>query len=167
MHTNNCTLLAMTALLILCLMQSGTSCLLAQLCLSIDESLVLPEWFGSTCDVFALIPNTPDIVFVDTSHREVLMLEVGCVFDLYMDQAFQDKYVKYQPLLETITSLGYTCRYSVLILGSLGHVHKCTTRGLQIAGLSRSRAKQIAKYGSVSAIIGSLAVWRRRCYVYP
>ena len=128
---------------------------------------VLPEWFGSTCDVFALIPNTPDIVFVDTSHREVLMLEVGCVFDLYMDQAFQDKYVKYQPLLETITSLGYTCRYSVLILGSLGHVHKCTTRGLQIAGLSRSKAKQIAKYCSVSAIIGSLAVWRRRCYVYP
>ena len=131
------------------------------------HSRVLPDWFGSAGDVFANIPNTPDVVFVDTSHKQVLMLEVGCVFDLYMDQAFEEKYVKYQPLLETITSFGYTCRYSVLIFGSLGHVHKCTMRGLQITGLTRTRAKQTAKYCSVSAVIGSLAVWRRRCYVYP
>ena len=95
------------------------------------------------------------------------MVEVGCVFDLYMDQAFQEKYLKYQPLLQIITTFGYTCRYSVLIFGSLGHVHKCTTRGLRIAGMARKKTKQIAKYCSVSAIIGSLAVWRRRCYVYP
>ena len=97
---------------------------------------------------------------------EVLILEVGCVFDLYMDHAFQDKYLKYQPLLEVITSFGFKCRYCVLIFGSLGHVYKCTTRGLTIAGMSKRKAKQLAKYCSVSAIIGSLAVWRRRCYVF-
>ena len=128
---------------------------------------VSPEWFGLTSNVFANIPNTPDVVFVDTSHKEVLILEVGCVFDLYMDHAFQDKYIKYQPLLNVITSLGYKCRYCILIFGSLGHVYKCTMRGLKIAGLSKRKAKQTAKYCSVSAIIGSLAVWRRRCYVYP
>ena len=111
--------------------------------------------------------NTPDVCFVDTRHKEVLMVEVGCVFDLYMGQAFQEKYLQYQPLLQIITTFGYTCRYSVLIFGSLGHVHKCTTRGLRIAGMARKKAKQVAKYCSVSAIIGSLAVWRRRCYVYP
>ncbi|XP_033977699.1 uncharacterized protein LOC117475536 isoform X4 [Trematomus bernacchii] len=128
---------------------------------------VLPEWFGFTNDVFANIPNTPDVVFVDTNHREVLILEVGCAFDLYMDQAFQDKYIKYQPLLHVITSFGYKCRYSILIFGSLGHVYKYTMIGLRIAGMSKRKAKQIAKYCSVSAIIGSLAVWRRRCYVFP
>ena len=87
------------------------------------HSRVLPEWFGSAIDVFANIPNTPDVVFVDTSHKEVLILEVGCVFDLYMDQAFRDKYIKYQPLLDVITSFGYKCRYCILIFGSLGHVY--------------------------------------------
>ncbi|KAI9541250.1 hypothetical protein NQZ68_032254 [Dissostichus eleginoides] len=128
---------------------------------------VLPEWFGFTNDVFANIPNTPDVVLVDTDHREVLILEVGCAFDLYMDQAFQDKYIKYQPLLDVITSFGYKCRYSILIFGSLGHVYKYTMIGLRIAGMSKRKAKPIVKYCSVSAIIGSLAVWRRRCYVFP
>lgn len=51
---------------------------------------MLPEWFVSAIDVFAHIPNTPDVVFVDTGHKEVLLQEVSCVFDLYMEQAFQD-----------------------------------------------------------------------------
>ena len=37
----------------------------------------------------------------------------------------------------------------------MGHVHKLVVRGLQIAGLLKRRAKQLAKYCSVSAIIGS------------
>lgn len=69
------------------------------------------------------------------------MLELCCVFDLSRDQAFQGKYLKYQPLLEIITSLGYSCRCSVVILSSLGHVHKGTTKGLHIAVLSRSSCK--------------------------
>ena len=117
-------------------------------------------------DVFANTPNTPDVVFVDISHRELLILEVGCVFDMYMGQAYHDKHSKYQPLLGIITSLGYRCRLSVLIFGSLGHVHKLTTTGLTIAGMTKSSAKQLAKYCSVSAVLGSLSVWRRRCHVH-
>lgn len=100
------------------------------------HSRVLPEWFNYTCDVFACIPNTPDVVYVDNSHKEVIILEVGCVFDLYMDQTFQDKYSKYQPLLEIITNFGYRCRLCVLIFGSLGHVDRLTISGLNIAGMS-------------------------------
>ena len=128
---------------------------------------VLSNWFDCTNDVFANIPNTPDVVFVDNNHREVLILEVGCVFDVYMDQAFHDKHSKYQPLLRIITSLGYRCRFSVLIFGSLGHVHKLTTTGLTIAGMRKRSAKQLARYCSVSAVLGSLFVWRRRCHMYP
>ena len=131
------------------------------------HSRVLPDWFSCEYDAFTNIPNTPDVVFVDTSHKEVLILEVGCVFDLYMDQAFQDKHAKYQPLLGIITNLGYRCRFAILIFGSLGHVHKLTMSGLRIAGMTKSNAKQLAKFCSVSAVIGSLSVWRRRCHLYP
>ena len=37
------------------------------------------------------IPNTPDVVFLARDRREVLLLEIGCVYDLYMDIAFNDK----------------------------------------------------------------------------
>ena len=119
------------------------------------HSRVLPDWFNCPYDVFANIPNTPDVVFVDTSHKEVLILEVGCVFDLYMDQAFQDKHAKYQPLLGIISNLRCRCRFAILIFGSLGHVHKLTMSGLRIAGMTKSKAKQLAKFCSVSAVLGS------------
>ena len=67
----------------------------------------------------------------------------------------------------TIFQLGYRCKLLVFIFGSLGHVHKLVVRGLQMAGLSKRRAKQLAKYCSVSAIIGSRSIWRRRCFLYP
>jgi hypothetical protein len=51
----------------------------------------------------------------------VLLLEIGCVFDLYMEIAFNDKIVKYQPILELLRDLGYQCKLIVIILGSLGH----------------------------------------------
>ena len=46
-------------------------------------------------------------------------------------------------------------------------LHRPCVRGLQIAGLNNRNSKQIAKYCSVSAILGSLHTWRRRCHLYP
>ena len=50
----------------------------------------------------------------------MLLLEIACVFDLYMEIAFNDKIVKYQPILEIIRDLGYQCKLIVCIFGSLG-----------------------------------------------
>lgn len=88
------------------------------------------------------IPNIPDVVFVDISNQEVLLLEVGYVFDLYIDEAFQAKDLKNQLLLEAFVRLGYTCRYYVHIFGNIGHVHECSTGGLKIADLANKEAKQ-------------------------
>jgi len=59
------------------------------------HSRVIPDWFNSSDDVFCNIPNTSDIVFMDTDRKEVLVLEIGCVYDLYMDTAFLEKMTKY------------------------------------------------------------------------
>ena len=131
---------------------------------------VKPSMF-SLCDnpeVFSNISaNTPDVVVVDEGSREVLILEVGCTFDYSLEEAYLTKIVKYQQLKQTISQLGYRCTLLVFIFGSLGHVHKLVVRGLQIAGLSKRKAKQLARYCSISAIIGSRSIWRRRCFLYP
>ena len=94
----------------------------------------MPELFNSSIDVFCNIPNTADVVFLDRDRREVLILEIGCVYDLYMDMAFNDKIMKYQPIWAKLNDLGYQCKLVVLIFGSLGHVHNLVFSGLRLAG---------------------------------
>ena len=111
--------------------------------------------------------NTPDVVVVDEDSREVTILEVGCTFDHSLEEAFLTKVLKYQRLKDVITQMGYECKLLVFIFGSLGNVHKSVVRGLQIAGLPKPTAKALAKFCSVSVIIGSRHIWRRRCFLYP
>ena len=111
--------------------------------------------------------NTPDVVVVDEDSREVTILEVGCTFDHSLEEAFLTKVLKYQRLKDAITQIGYECKLLVFIFGSLGNVHKSVVRGLQIAGLPKPTAKALAKFCSVSVIIGSRHIWRRRCFLYP
>ena len=116
------------------------------------HSRIMPEWFNSSFDVFCNIPNTPDVVFLNRDRREVLFLEIGCVFEMYMEIAFNDKIVKYQPILEILRDLGYQCKLIVFIFGSLGHVHNHVFSGLRLAGLSSRKSKQLAKFCSISAV---------------
>ena len=86
---------------------------------------------------------------------------------MYMEITFTDKIIKYQPILEILRDLGYQRKLIVFIFGSLGHVHNRVYSGLRLAGLSSRKAEHLAKFCSISAVIGSVAVWRRRCFLYP
>lgn len=119
-------------------------------------------------DVFSNVTaNTPDVVVVDEDSREVTILEVGCTFDYSLEEAFLTKVLKYQLLKDAVLQLGYKCKLLVFIFGSLGNVHRLVVRGLQMAGMPKSKAKALARFCSVSAIIGSRHIWRRRCFLYP
>jgi hypothetical protein len=72
--------------------------------------------------------------------------------------------LKSQPLVACLDRLGCRCKVVALIFGS--HVHRIAVRGLQIVGLTKTRAQQLARYCFVSAVVGSLTVWRR-CFLYP
>ncbi len=97
----------------------------------------------------------------NNNNREVFVLEIACTFDSSMEEAFMTKVIKYQPLLNVISEIGYRGRLLVFIFGSLGHTHRLVVRGLQQLGMPKKRAKQLAKYCSLSAIIGS-----RHIYTY-
>ena len=113
------------------------------------------------------IPNTPDLVSIDEKNKAITIIEIGCSYDAYMDTCYASKLLKYQPLSNVLTNYGYSCTVIALIFGSLGHVHRMCVRGLQICGLSKKRAKHFTKYCSISAVIGSLFIWKRRCHLYP
>ena len=50
-----------------------------------------------------------------------------------------------------------------LIVGSLGSVHCRFESGLMLISIPTAKAKRIAKYCSVSVIIGSRIIWKQRC----
>ncbi|CAL8358231.1 unnamed protein product [Arctogadus glacialis] len=90
-----------------------------------------------------------------------------CVCVCVLEEAFLAKVTKYQLLRNEIAQLGYTCKLLVFIFGSLGHVHRLVIRGLQMAGIPKPKAKALAKFCSISVLIGSRHIWRRRCFLYP
>ncbi len=106
-------------------------------------------------------------MIVNETLNTVFVIEVGCSFDLYLDTCYLSKLLKYQPLVEAIHQLDCQCKLIILVFGSLGHVHKNVIKGLQFGGLQKKKAKKLAKFCSVSAIIGSMQIWKRRCFVYP
>ena len=105
-------------------------------------------------------PNTPDIVIVDDLLKTIVILEVGCCFDT--DLCFTEKINKI-PAIVTCVDSGWL-QHKTWTLGNLERVHRLK---LQIAGLNKKDSKQIAKYCSVLAVIGSLHIWKRCCHLYP
>ena len=104
----------------------------------------------------------PDIIVIDDENNKVYIVELSHPYDAFIESCYQTKFDKYFPLSLAIQGAGYQCTIIVLIIGSLGHVHKRFVPGLKRLGMSQIRAKAIAKYLSVSSMIGSYRVWRRR-----
>ena len=139
-------------------------------CQTFKHSAVKINWFHHNVpdnDYLKKLANTTDIVIVDETLKTVLIIEVGCCFNLYMDTCYYSKLLKYQPLVSRIGQLGYQCQFISLFFGSAGHIHKNVVRGLRLGGLLKKEAKRLAKFCSVSATIGSMRIWRQRCFVYP
>jgi len=94
---------------------------------------------------------------------KAFIVEISCPFDAFLESCYRTKLTYYQPLNEFITlDTSYSCKTIVIIIGSLGTVHKRVTPGLKLLGIPSSRCKAVAKYLSISAAIGSNIVWKKR-----
>ncbi|XP_038846178.1 rho GTPase-activating protein 44-like [Salvelinus namaycush] len=65
-----------------------------------------------------------DVVVLGAGQGEVIILEVGCSFDGYMEQAFADKLLKYQPLVARLDSLGWRAEKTEVLSEDLLQVEK-------------------------------------------
>ena len=91
------------------------------------------------------------------------LVEISVPFDAFLNECYMSKFNKYMPLCQRICDLGYRCKVVVLVVGSLGCVHKRYVSGLKQIGLQTRHAKATARYSSISATIGSQIIWKQRC----
>ena len=91
------------------------------------------------------------------------IVEIAVPFDIHIQETYQAKFEKYYPLCIEVNNLGFKTKVIVLIIGSLGHVHCKFVSGLINIGINKKEAKMLAKFCSISAVIGSSKVWKTRC----
>ena len=97
----------------------------------------------------------PDLCVIDYATTKCSIVEVSVPFDVFVNDCYQSQFNRYLPLCQAITEKSYDTKFTVLIVGPLGSV--------RLIGIPTSRAKRIAKYCSVSAMIGSRIIWNQRC----
>ena len=105
----------------------------------------------------------PDIVTIDYENREVKIIEISTPYDSFIDIKYQSKFDKYFPLTLEISQFDFTAEVIVLVIGSCGLVHRNFVSGLAKCNVPKYEAKFLAKFCSISSIIGSYRIWKRRC----
>ena len=98
--------------------------------------------------------------------KEVKIVEISTPFDAFIDNTYQSKFDKYFPLTLEISNFNFTAEVIVLVVGSLGTIHNHFVTGLVKCELPKYEAKFLSKYCSISSIIGSYRVWKRRCWLF-
>ena len=134
-------------------------------CEVLKDCHVKPNMFDNETmtDHFTTTATRPDIVIINREEKTAFIIEISTPYDAFMDKCYNGKFNKYFPLSLEINTLGFQTKIIVLIIGSLGHVHKKFTNGLKLIGFSNYESKFLAKYYSTSVIIGSYKIWKERC----
>ena len=104
----------------------------------------------------------PDLFLIDHENMKCFILEVSCPFDAFIEECYNTKFQKYMPLCDMLTICGFDCKILVFVIGSLGHVHYRFCSGLRKLGFPIRVAKAVAKYTSISAMIGTNIIWKIR-----
>ena len=117
-----------------------------------------------TVNGHAIDSARPDLCLIDHGHAVARIIEISNPFDTFLDQCYEHKFNKYSPLCERLSQSGFHTKIVVLVIGSLGTVHRRVVSGLTLVGLDKRRSKNLAKYLSMSVMIGSRRAWARRGY---
>ena len=115
-----------------------------------------------TVDFGEIIHRKPDIIIIDLINKTFIIIEVTVCYDLYFDQAFNEKKVRYTPVCDILSANGYDTKLIVLCFGSLGSIKNDVWSGLRYFKPGKDKLKRLLKWCSISCIIGSNYTWRHR-----
>ena len=104
----------------------------------------------------------PDLCVIDHKNSKAFIIEISNPFDTFIEDCYNFKFHKYMQLCFNLCDTGFDTKTVVLVIGSLGTVHRRVVPGLSLLGLSTKQSKYLARYLSVSAMIGSRRAWARR-----
>ena len=93
----------------------------------------------------------------------IIILDITCPFDLYLEELYQLKSDKYRELQSYITERFMPCKVDAIIIGSLGTVHKNALKALMGTGLRKKKAKGQLKWSSTLCVIRSQQIWNIKC----
>ena len=100
---------------------------------------------------------------IKNEDKSMIIIDIVCPYDLYIENTYQDKIEKYVPLKAYLTSNGFGCEIKAIVIGSLGTAYYKTITTLCELGLSKRPAKGLLKWCSTSAIIGAKIIWNVIC----
>ena len=109
-----------------------------------------------------IVHRKPDIVILDRIQRQCTIVEVTVCYDIYLENAYQEKVRRYEELCDYLESNGFLVQLAVLCFGSLGCVKSDVWKGLRHFSQSKENIKIAMKWCSISCIIGSNYIWRSR-----
>ena len=101
-------------------------------------------------------------VIVDRIQRKCTIVEITVCYDLYLENAYQEKVTRYQELCDYLERNGFSVKLVVLCFGSLGCVKNDVWKGLRNFCQNKENVKNVMKWCSISCIIGGNCIWRNR-----
>ena len=104
----------------------------------------------------------PYIIMVDLINKTCIFVEFTICYDLYFNQAYNEKVVRYSPLCDILNANGFDTKLIVLCFGSLGSIKNDVWSGLRYFKPDKEKLKRLLKWCSISCIIGSNYTWRHR-----
>ena len=94
-----------------------------------SDQMITGDMLDSYCDLTLLWNRKPDLLICDRIAKRAFIVKVSCPFDAFVNTCYSAKFDKYQPMNQMITlGTSYLCKTIVLIVGSLGTVHKRVIR---------------------------------------
>ena len=113
-------------------------------------------------DFSGIVHRRPDISIVDLINKKCIFLEITICYDLYINQAFNEKMNRYRLLCDTLIANNFETKLIVLCFGSLGSIREDVWGGLRYFKPEKESLKRLLKWCSISCIIGSNYAWRHR-----
>ena len=109
-----------------------------------------------------LMKRKPDIFRINHLNKHCDVIEVTVCYDLYFSYALKKKENDYTNLCRSLQERGYSAKLKVLCFGSLGNVEINCYENLKDIITNKTVLKDLLKWCSISAIIGSNYIWRKR-----
>lgn len=80
----------------------------------------------------------PDSCPIDHPNPLAFIVKVANPCDAFMDRCFESRFSKYMPLCLRLNDAGFYSKTVVLVIGTLGMVHRKVVLGLTLMGLPRA-----------------------------
>ena len=131
-----------------------------------DTEIYVNKLFSTTLQEFKEDQYTtirkPDIVI--KKGNNILIIDVACPYDLYIENTYKHKISYYQCLKKIFTEAGFEANVeAIIIIGSLGTVHNKALNVLTNQNMNKRKAKGLLKWCSTSNIISAKQLWNIRC----